>query len=201
RGAAALRAVPRPRATARHNEIIEGLVGPPALFMQSQGRKHPAWDSPQPAEVKQMGRGDLHAFVHGLCRRLQPDGSGPSDGELLGRWLACRDEAAFELLLRRHGPLVLGVCRRLLHHPQDVEDAFQAAFLLLVRKAGSIRRREAVASWLYKVAYRVCLRARGARRADGSASALEALPAPADDAPLWRDLRPVLDEEVNALPV
>src|SRR5262249_43491990 len=75
-----------------------------------------------------------------------------------------RDEAAFELLAWRHGPLVLGTCRRLLSHPQDAEDAFQATFLALVRKAASIGRRESVAAWLHKVAYRVALAARAARR-------------------------------------
>jgi RNA polymerase sigma factor (sigma-70 family) len=146
-----------------------------------------------------MAGADLHAFVQGLCRRLHGDG-GVADADLLGRWVAARDEAAFELLLRRHGPLVLGVCRRLLRDAQDVEDAFQASFLLLVRKGASIRRRQSVASWLYKVAYRVCLRARAGRRAEEAPAALEELAARADDGPLWRDLRPVLDEEINALP-
>src|SRR5260370_37838677 len=108
-----------------------------------------------------MAREDLHGFVQNLCRRLgSHGGAGASDAELLDGWVAARDEAAFELLLRRHAPLVLGLCRRLLHRPQDVEDAFQAVFLLLVRKAASIRRGQAVGSWLYKVAYRVALRAR-----------------------------------------
>src|SRR5207248_9906803 len=102
----------------------------------------------------------LHRVVQGLCRRLSAHGGLP-DAQLLDRWIAARDEAAFELLLRRHAPLVLGVCRRLLPHSQDVEDAFQATFLLLLRKAGSIRKRDALGSWLDTVAYRVALRARG----------------------------------------
>src|SRR5262249_1365227 len=121
---------------------------------------------------------------------------------LLQRWLARRDEAAFELLLWRHGPMVLALCRRLLRHAQDAEDAFQATFLTLVRKAGSIANREALAAWLYKVAYRVALRARAA------AATRAALPITSMDLPaaepaqdlLWRDLRPVLDEEVSRLP-
>src|SRR5262249_61529321 len=83
-----------------------------------------------------------------------------ADAQLLARFLAGRDEAAFAALVRRHGPMVLGVCRRLLRHAQDVEDAFQAAFLVLGRKAGSVLKREAVGSWLYLVAYRAAQRAR-----------------------------------------
>ena len=150
-----------------------------------------------------MARQDIHGFVQNLCRRLSVRGGiGASDAELLDRWVVNQDEAAFELLLRRHGPLVLGVCRRLLHHPQDVEDAFQAVFLLLIRKAASIRQRQSLGSWLYKVAYRVALRARADRQKTAVAPAadLEALAAAPDDELLWRDLRPVLDDEVQRLP-
>src|SRR5262249_6115735 len=80
---------------------------------------------------------------------------GLADADLLQRWLAQRDEAAFELLLWRHGPMVLGLCRRLLGDAQDAEDALQATFLVLVRKAGSIGKRASLGSWLYKVASRV----------------------------------------------
>ncbi|MBI1915833.1 MAG: sigma-70 family RNA polymerase sigma factor [Planctomycetes bacterium] len=148
-----------------------------------------------------MARGNLHSFVEGLCQRLHDSGGVP-DAELLGRWIAGRDEAAFELLLRRHAPLVHGVCRRLLDDPRDVEDAFQATFLLLLRKATAIRNSESLGSWLYKVAYRVALRARADRaRAGPSTSAgLEDVFARPDEDLLWRDLRPVLDEEVRGLP-
>src|SRR5437899_4075029 len=106
-----------------------------------------------------MSRADLQAFVQNLTQKLGGAAAGLSDGQLLQRWLAGRDEAAFELLLRRHGPLVLGLCRRLLRDPRDVEDAFQATFLILLRKASRVRDRRALAAWLYRVAYRVCLRA------------------------------------------
>jgi len=84
-----------------------------------------------------------------------------TDGELLDRFLARRDEAAFEALVRRHGPMVLGVCRRVIGNSHDADDAFQVTFLVLVRKAASIRPRQAVGNWLYGVAYRTALEARG----------------------------------------
>jgi serpin B len=123
-----------------------------------------------------------------------------SDSELLERFVRSRDEAAFEVLLWRHGPVVLGVCRRVLRHEQDAEDAFQAAFLTLARKAGSVARAQSLASWLYKVAYRIALAAR-ARSASRPADRLGQDPAgPYADDPLWRELRLVLDEEVSRLP-
>src|SRR5438445_3670381 len=104
-----------------------------------------------------MAAGQLHAFI----RHLRAEhGGGLLDAELLERFATLRDEAAFEVLLWRYGPMVLSVCRRLLRHEEDIEDAFQATFLALVRKSGSITKREAVGSWLYKVAYRVALDAR-----------------------------------------
>jgi RNA polymerase sigma factor (sigma-70 family) len=134
-----------------------------------------------------------------LRRRAgEPLAGGLSDAALLERFVRQRDEAAFEALFWRHGPMVLAVCRRLLP-PADAEDAFQATFLVLVRKAASIGRRDAVAAWLYRVAYRVALRARGAARP--TVALPPEGPADADDESLaWRDLRPLLDEAIDSLP-
>ncbi|MBI3411092.1 MAG: hypothetical protein HY040_22385 [Planctomycetes bacterium] len=90
---------------------------------------------------------------------LGPDGAGLTDGELLERYVNRRDEAAFEALVRRHGPMVLGVCRRGLRNEADAEDALQATFLVLVRKAASIRARATVSNWLYGVAHNTALKA------------------------------------------
>src|ERR1700720_1313627 len=84
------------------------------------------------------------------------------DAQLLERFARRREEAAFAALVRRHGPMVLGVCRRVLRNQQDAEDAFQAAFLFLVRKAAAIKQRELLGNWLYGVAYRTALDARAA---------------------------------------
>src|SRR5438876_10735288 len=83
-----------------------------------------------------------------------------TDGQLLERFATQHDTLAFELLVRRHERMVWGVCRRLLANVQDAEDAFQAAFVVLVRKAGTVWKRESVGCWLYQVAYRIALRAR-----------------------------------------
>src|ERR1700694_4394617 len=93
-------------------------------------------------------------------------GARDSDADLLARFVQTGEEAAFTAILQRHGTLVIGVCRRVLGNTADADDAFQATFLILVRKASSIRKGASVASWLYGVAYRVSLeaRTRAARR-------------------------------------
>jgi RNA polymerase sigma factor (sigma-70 family) len=126
----------------------------------------------------------------------------PPDHQLLGRFARDRDEAAFAALLRRHGPMVLRVCRGVLHDLHDAEDAFQAAFVLLARKAGSIHRREAVSGWLYRVAYRVAVRAR-ANTARRKVLEQRAVPMPPADPVLDMSLREVQDvlfEELEGLP-
>jgi RNA polymerase sigma factor (sigma-70 family) len=130
------------------------------------------------------------------------DTAGLTEADLWERYVQERDEAAFETLVRRHGPMVLGVCRRILRNEQDAEDAFQATFLVLVRNARSIHKRESLGSWLYGVAYRIARRAKGGRaRRPVQDVDLPHIAAP-ESCPAWlvRDLRLVLDEEVNRLP-
>jgi RNA polymerase sigma factor (sigma-70 family) len=127
--------------------------------------------------------------------------SGVSDAQLLRRWAAQRDEAAFEILLWRHGPMVFDVSRRILRDGHRAEDAFQATFLTLTRKAGSIASAKALAGWLYRVAYRVALLARAhAAKEPALAPALESLVQAPDEDHLWRDVGGVLDEEIARLP-
>lgn len=138
-----------------------------------------------------------------LCRtaRLTDDGE-ETDGRLLGDFVSRHDEVAFASLVRRHGPMVLGVCRRSLGHWQDAEDALQATFIVLARKAATIRPREQLGNWLYGVAYRTALEARRlAVRRRAKESQVENMPDPAvkPEEP-WHDLRAVLDEELNRLP-
>src|SRR5262249_23749083 len=131
-----------------------------------------------------------------------PHLNGLSDSQLLDRFVCQRDESAFAVLMERHGPMVLGVCRRILHAPQDIEDAFQGTFLVLVRKAGEIGQRELVGNWLYGVAYRIAVRARAnvAKRRAHERQAVSMSTSESEHNVVWRDLRPVLDDEVNRLP-
>jgi RNA polymerase sigma factor (sigma-70 family) len=131
---------------------------------------------------------------------LRPAACGLSDGDLLERFLVRREEAAFALLLRRHGPMVLGVCRRVLRQEQDAEDAFQATFLVLARRAAAVEPRERVGPWLYGVAYRTALKARAlaARRREVERAA--ARPADIAEAAHRDHLRPLLDQYLSRLP-
>src|SRR3954466_10480957 len=108
-----------------------------------------------------MASNQLRRVLQTLGRAALPlEGAGLSDGQLLECYVRTREEAAFAALVHRHGPMVWGVCRRVLSSHQDAEDAFQATFLVLVRKAGSIVPREMVANWLYGVAHQTALKAR-----------------------------------------
>src|SRR5262245_47370005 len=134
----------------------------------------------------------LGSLLRHLLRRVPSSVPGEvADADLLDRLTRGRDEAAFELLLWRHGPMVLSLCQRLLPGEQDAEDAFQATFLVLVRKARSISKHEALASWLYKVAYRVSCRARPRRTVlSNRADTVADVTAPDDSSDIiWRDLR------------
>jgi RNA polymerase sigma factor (sigma-70 family) len=150
-----------------------------------------------------MASGQLRAAISQL-RRLSGRATGCrlTDAQLLDNFVSRRDEASFEVLVWRHGTMVLNLAHRVLRDPHEAEDAFQAAFLVFARRAGSIGNREAVGSWLYKVAYRVALRARArAARRRGREEPADELPARASaDEVLWRDLRPVLDQEIDRLP-
>jgi RNA polymerase sigma factor (sigma-70 family) len=137
-----------------------------------------------------------------LRRTMGEPVDGLADAELLRRYTRDHDEPAFTELMRRHASLVWSVCRRQLRDEQDAEDAFQAAFLVLSHKAGSIRNAHAVAAWLYGVAYRVARRARqtAARRTAHERQAPVGVAAPAVSEAALRELQALLDEEVSRLP-
>src|SRR5438552_6488098 len=137
-----------------------------------------------------------------FVRALRTQGcADQTDGQLLSQFLSRRDEAAFVSLVRRHGPMVLGVCRRVLGNTADAEDAFQAAFLVLIRKAATIMPRGKLASWLYGTAYLAARKARAlAARRRAREKQVRDLPEPATVAEgIWHDLVPVLDRELHRL--
>jgi RNA polymerase sigma factor (sigma-70 family) len=125
-----------------------------------------------------------------------------TDGQLLERFLTDRDETAVDVLVRRYGPLVFGVCRRVLHNAHAAEDAFQATFLILIRKASSLDRDKPLGSWLYTVAYRLALSARGnqLRRERREAEAARRRILTEDRATSPTDLVVALEEELQRLP-
>ncbi len=148
-----------------------------------------------------MADREMHAvveFIHGLV--VDPGLTSLTDSELLTRFLAKRDENAFEALVRRHGPMVLALCRRILRDPHAAEDAFQAAFLVFVRKARTIAKPELLGNWLYGVACRTARAARAAaekrrvKEAETMAHEQTAVESP------WLELQPFLDRELNRLP-
>jgi RNA polymerase sigma factor (sigma-70 family) len=134
---------------------------------------------------------------------LLQDGAGQTDGQLLAWFIRDRDEAAFETLVRRHGPMVMSVCRRLLRNHHDAEDAFQATFLVLVRKAASIAPPDMLPNWLHGVAYHTALKAKAisAKRSLRERH-VPALPEPEEvqRGDFWQQLLPLLDRELSCLP-
>lgn len=144
----------------------------------------------------------LNGIIDYLRTTLVPEGADPTDGELLERFVSHREPAALEALVRRHGPMVWGVCRRILQDHHDAEDAFQVTFLVLVRKAASIRWGARVGNWLYGVAHQTSLKARATRQNRESRQLpMTDLPEPAvAERDAWRDLRAVLDQELSRLP-
>jgi RNA polymerase sigma factor (sigma-70 family) len=148
-----------------------------------------------------------HAQLEGVVRHVRAFGrtealSEVPDAQLLQQFAAAHEEGAFTALLRRHGPMVLGVSRRVLGNAADAEDVYQAAFLLLARKAASIRKREAVASWLYGVARRLALKARaqGAKRLVRERRAADMRNSQASGDADWPDVQPALEAALDELP-
>jgi len=141
-------------------------------------------------------------FQHLRRAVLFPHGGALTDGQLLEDYISRRDDAALAALIGRHGPMVWGVCRRILHNYHDAEDAFQATFLVLVRKAATIIKRVSVGNWLYGVAYKTALKARGtmAKRRAREAQVTVMPEFAIEDQERWRDLEPLLDEELSRMP-
>jgi RNA polymerase sigma factor (sigma-70 family) len=150
-----------------------------------------------------MPEGQLGAVFRHIRRLI---GTGTvvdlTDSQLLDRFSAARDEAAFAALLQRHGPLVLNCCRRVLGNAHDADDAFQATFLVLARKAGSIRQGELLANWLYGVAYRIASKVKcTASRRQAHERQVVDMPQLETASPAqWEELRPLLDQELSRLP-
>jgi RNA polymerase sigma factor (sigma-70 family) len=145
----------------------------------------------------------MNQLLQHLCRTILVQGRADrTDGQLLEDYICRRDEAAFAGLVWRHGPMVWGVCRRVLCNYHDAEDAFQATFLVLVRKATSIVPREMVANWLYGVAHQTALKARAtAATRKSREKQVATMPEPAEaEHNLRHDLQPLLDQELSRLP-
>ncbi len=142
--------------------------------------------------------------VLGHIRRMVASQSGLNltDSQLLHEFSVNQDQTAFTALVKRHGPMVLGVCRHVLHHEQDAEDAFQATFLVLARNAASVRKKEALAGWLHGVAYRMAMskkRAAARRRIhEGRAKTMPQRSPPSELA--LREMQKILHEEIQRLP-
>jgi RNA polymerase sigma factor (sigma-70 family) len=149
-----------------------------------------------------MASGQLNGVIQNLRRSaLMSDEGGLTDAQLLDAFILNAEEAAFEALVRRHAPMVWGVCLRVLGHSHDAEDAFQATFLVLLRKAESIWPRAMVGNWLYGVAYRTALKAKGAAaKRKAREKQVDEMPAKeVHDEKVWSDLKPLLDRELNRL--
>ncbi len=150
-----------------------------------------------------MAKNPASAVIDQLRRTvLLREGVGLTDGQLLGRFIERREEAAFAVLVNRHGPMVWGVCRRVLGNHHDAEDAFQAAFLVLARKAASVAPREMLANWLHGVAHQTALQARRTiARSRARERRVAARSEPAVTEPDRPDgLLPLLDQELTRLP-
>jgi RNA polymerase sigma factor (sigma-70 family) len=157
----------------------------------------------RPYEDPDMAPAPFGTALRQLLRRLGPEPAADrTDGALLTRFVKDADQAAFAALVARHGPMVLGVCRRILHDSHDADDAFQAAFLVLARKAARLNSRWPLGSWLYTVARNLSLklRARLARRRSHEKKGPPMSMLPERDATAWHEVREVLDTELGHLP-
>ena len=185
-----------------------GTPGPPGIFAD-RSCGPPAAGPQYTGETANHG-GERHGHRptrHRLAADLTASSArGPwracSDARLLERYVAHRDELAFEALVRRHGPMVLGVCRRVLDDPNDADDAFQAAFLLLAREGRSIRVDGSVGGWLHRVAWRIALQVKSdaARRRDQERRAAERAGEPIASGPARDDTAAVIHQEIDRLP-
>jgi RNA polymerase sigma factor (sigma-70 family) len=144
----------------------------------------------------------INRLIQHLVSSFSHDGAGKTDGELLDSFILHKDEAAIAALVRRHGPMVWGVCCRMLRNDHDAEDAFQAAFLVLVQKAATLPNRETVGNWLYGVAHQTALRMRAlAAKRNVRERQLVVMPEIASpEKSAWDDLQPALDQELARLP-
>jgi RNA polymerase sigma factor (sigma-70 family) len=150
-----------------------------------------------------MATSPMSGFIQHLRSALFiGDRAGLTDGRLLTDYLSGREAASLAALVHRHGPMVWGVCRRMLRNYHDAEDAFQATFLVLVRKAATLQSRELLANWLYGVAHQTALKARAtAAKRNQRERGLMEMPEPTvADEGIWRNLQPLLDEELSRLP-
>jgi RNA polymerase sigma factor (sigma-70 family) len=166
------------------------FAGDTALLWARQGRG------------KAMAAAQDNPALRHIRRLVSGPGVALSDRELLQRYVESRDEAAFAALVERHGPMVLGLCQAILSNRHDAEDACQATFVVLARKAGSIRKRDSAGSWLHGVAYRVARKAlaAAARRHALDAKAGIRVPEGSADDLSWREVRAILHAELAALP-
>ncbi len=148
-----------------------------------------------------MGSAPLNGVIQHLRRLAEPKHTGfLTDAQLLERFATHRDQAAFEVLVWRHGGMVLGLCRRMLGHRQDAEDAFQATFFALIRRAHAIRKRESVAGWLHQVAYRAALGIKAQKIRHSVCDHAEPCSVETGAETSRSDWQPALDEEIGRLP-
>jgi RNA polymerase sigma factor (sigma-70 family) len=174
---------------------LNGVTAAPLVAVSIRGERSPR------VVMRHAALSSFMQMVRRVAARHARDEQAGGDAELLARFVRQGDEAAFEVLVHRHGPMVWSVCRRLLTRTEDAEDAFQAAFVVLLRRAGSIRDGSLLGNWLYGVAYRVAVRARAraARRAAREKQGMRTEPA-AMATETATDWQPLLHEEVFRLP-